>query len=276
MNLVERLNARFNNVIHDGLALVGAVVDPWLAKLERQAMNNALGRDFGLDYGDCLAAVEAEEEVHEPRIAHVRGTGGGGGGGMSPLQDRVNVGGTVFETRDAFAIELLKLDPDAYFQITRLCLPKAKREAAIVAAIERARSSAGHRVSADQSPVSVGDIGPGAGMVPPPPAPGPSNGWDELHKQVGPNSPKRIHDAIDSTKQYCLSFAREFLDDDEFMELGEFLDTATAEELAAMRRQREVSTTELRDLIHAVWHHTGADWDLVAGALRDNYSITPR
>lgn len=66
MNLVERLNARFNNVIHDGLALVGAVVDPWLARLERQAMNNALGRDFGLDYGDCLAAVEAEEEVHEP------------------------------------------------------------------------------------------------------------------------------------------------------------------------------------------------------------------
>ncbi|AEJ93027.1 hypothetical protein I5H93_gp057 [Mycobacterium phage SuperGrey] len=66
MNLVERLNARFNNVIHDGLALVGAVVDPWLAKLERQAMSNALGRDFGLDYADGLAAAEAEEEVHEP------------------------------------------------------------------------------------------------------------------------------------------------------------------------------------------------------------------
>ncbi|AYQ99570.1 hypothetical protein PBI_IRISHSHERPFALK_54 [Mycobacterium phage IrishSherpFalk] len=53
-------------MIHDGLALVGAVVDPWLAKLERQAMSNALGRDFGLDYADGLAAAEAEEEVHEP------------------------------------------------------------------------------------------------------------------------------------------------------------------------------------------------------------------
>ncbi|ATN88547.1 hypothetical protein SEA_DAWORST_55 [Mycobacterium phage DaWorst] len=78
MNLVDRLNARFNNVIHDGLALVGAVVDPWLAKLERQAMSNALGRDFGLDYADGLAAAEAEEEVHEPGFASVRGNAGGG------------------------------------------------------------------------------------------------------------------------------------------------------------------------------------------------------
>ncbi|AEJ93238.1 hypothetical protein BJD73_gp49 [Mycobacterium phage Brocalys] len=179
MNLVERLNARFNNVIHDGLALVGAVVDPWLARLKRQAMSNALGRDVGLDYADSLVAAEAEEEVHEP--------------------------------------------------------------------------SAGHRVSADPSSTPVGDIGPGAGMVPPPPAPGPSNGWDELHKQVGPNSPKWIHDAIDSTKQYCLSFAREFLDDDEFMELGEFLDTATAEELAAIRQHTEVSRADLTAHIRAIF-----------------------
>ncbi|AWN04872.1 hypothetical protein SEA_BOBAPHETT_57 [Mycobacterium phage BobaPhett] len=181
MNLVERLNARFNNVIHDGLALVGAVVDPWLAKLERQAMSNALGRDFGLDYADGLAAAEAEEEVHEPGFVSVRGN------------------------------------------------------------------------APDPSPVSVGDTGPGAGMVPPPPAPGPSNGWDELHKQVGPNSPKWIHDAIDSTKQYCLSFAREFLDDDEFMELGEFLDTATAEELAAIRQHTEVSRADLTAHIRAIF-----------------------
>ncbi|QGJ90296.1 hypothetical protein SEA_CHUCKLY_56 [Mycobacterium phage Chuckly] len=179
MNLVERLNARFNNVIHDGLALLGAVVDPWLARLERQAMSNALGRDFGLDYADSLVAVEAEVEVHEPSV--------------------------------------------------------------------------GHRVSADPSSTLVGDIGPGAGMVPPPPAPGPSNGWDELHKQVGPNSPKWIHDAIDSTKQYCLSFAREFLDDDEFMELGEFLDTATAEELAAIRQHTEVSRADLTAHIRAIF-----------------------
>ncbi|QIQ63397.1 hypothetical protein I5H96_gp49 [Mycobacterium phage Veteran] len=78
MNLVERLNARFNNVIHDGLAAFGAVVDPWLAKLERQAMSNALGRDFGLDYADGLAAAEAEEEVHEPGFVSVRGNAGGG------------------------------------------------------------------------------------------------------------------------------------------------------------------------------------------------------
>ncbi|AKU45035.1 hypothetical protein QUICO_62 [Mycobacterium phage Quico] len=201
MNLVERLNARFNNVIHDGLALVGAVVDPWLARLERQAMSNALGRDFGLDYGDVLVAVEAEEEVHEP--------------------------------------------------------------------------SAGHRVSAGQSSATAGDIRPGAGMVPPPPAPGPSNGWDELHKQVGPNSPKWIHDAIDSTKQ----FAREFLDDDEFMELGEFLDSATAEELAAMRQQREASEDELER--HLQYYTTapgayGVNPAVVAASLLDRYRITPR
>ncbi|AEK07815.1 hypothetical protein FDI59_gp065 [Mycobacterium phage Yoshi] len=210
MNLVERLNARFNNVIHDGLAAFGGWVDPWLARLERQAMSNALGRDFGLDYGDVLVAVEAEEEVHEPR------------------------------------------------------------------------SSAERRVSADQSPVSVGDIGPGAGMVPPPPASGPSNGWDELHKQVGPNSPKWIHDAIDSTKQYCRSVAREFFDDDEFMELGEFLDTATAEELAAMRQQREVSEGDLTMRIaeaRYTWPHSKAaesSSHYIAKYLLANYHITPK
>ncbi|WNM65164.1 hypothetical protein SEA_STAP_52 [Mycobacterium phage Stap] len=229
MNLVERLNARFNNVIHDGLAAFGAVVDPWLARLERQDMSNALGRDFGLDCGDVLAAAEAEEEVHEPRISHVRGTGGGGGGGMSPIQDR-------------------------------------------------ARSSAEHRVSADSSPTAVGDIGPGAGMVPPPPAPGPSNGWDELHKQVGPNSPKWIHDAIDSTKQYCLSFAREFLDDDEFMELGEFLDSATAEELAAMRHQHATAAELERHLRYftTVPGASGVNPGVVAQSLLETYHITPK
>ncbi|AOT26037.1 hypothetical protein SEA_KERSH_55 [Mycobacterium phage Kersh] len=204
MNLVERLNARFNNVIHDGLALVGAVVDPWLARLERQDMSNALGRDFGLDYADSLVAVEAEEEVHEPSV--------------------------------------------------------------------------GHRVSADPSSTPVGDIGPGAGMVPPPPAPGPSNGWDELHKQVGPNSPKWIHDAIDSTKQYCLSFAREFLDDDEFMELGEFLDSATAEELAAMRQQHATAAELERHLRYFTTAPgaSGVNPGVVAQSLLENYRITPR
>ncbi|QCW22130.1 hypothetical protein SEA_POLKA14_52 [Mycobacterium phage Polka14] len=204
MNLVERLNARFNNVIHDGLALLGAVVDPWLARLERQAMSNALGRDFGLDYADSLVAVEAEVEVHEPSV--------------------------------------------------------------------------GHRVSADPSSTLVGDIGPGAGMVPPPPAPGPSNGWDELHKQVGPNSPKWIHDAIDSTKQYCLSFAREFLDDDEFMELGEFLDSATAEELAAMRHQHATAAELERHLSYFTTAPgaSGVNPGVVAQSLLETYHITPK
>ncbi|AAN07978.1 hypothetical protein PBI_CHE9D_60 [Mycobacterium phage Che9d] len=185
MNLVERLNARFNNVIHDGLAVLGGWVDPWLARLERQAMSNALGRDVGLDFGDVLVAVEAEEEVHEPR------------------------------------------------------------------------SSAERRVSADQSPVSVGDIGPGAGMVPPLPAPGPSN---PLNTYVaGP-----LGEAI------------------EFMELGEFLDTATAEELAAMRQQREVSEGDLTMRIaeaRYTWPHSKAaesSSHYIAKYLLENYRITPR
>ncbi|QYW01411.1 hypothetical protein SEA_ERADICATOR_46 [Mycobacterium phage Eradicator] len=132
MNLVERLNARFNNVIHDGLALVGAVVDPWLARLERQAMSNALGRDFGLDYADSLVAAEAEEEVHEPGFVSVRGNAGGGGGDMSHMQ----------------------VIDDAYWcfehKMTRgLCRDMHQ-------AAWKLHASAGHRVSADPSPVSEG------------------------------------------------------------------------------------------------------------------------
>ncbi|AXQ64113.1 hypothetical protein I5H56_gp056 [Mycobacterium phage KristaRAM] len=207
MNLVERLNARFNNVIHDGLALVGAVVDPWLARLERQDMSNALGRDFGLDCGDVLAAAEAEEEVHEPRISHVRGTGGGGGGGMSPIQDR-------------------------------------------------ARSSAEHRVSADSSPTAVGDIGPGAGMVPPPPAPGPSN----------------------PLNTYVAGPLGEAIPGDEFMELGEFLDSATAEELAAMRQQHATAAELERHLRYFTTAPgaSGVNPGVVAQSLLENYRITPR
>ncbi|AIW02442.1 hypothetical protein I5H64_gp052 [Mycobacterium phage MinionDave] len=237
MNLVDRLNARFNNVIHDGLALVGAVVDPWLAKLERQAMSNALGRDFGLDYADGLAAAEAEEEVHEPGWAQV-------------------------------------ID-DAYWCFEHKMARGLCRD--MHQAAWKLHASAGHRVSADPSPVSVGDIRPGAGMVPPPPAPGRSNGWDELHKQE-PNSPKWMHDAIDSTKQYCLSFAREFLDDDEFMELGEFLDSVTAEELAAMRQQHATAAELERHLRYFTTAPgaSGVNPGVVAQSLLENYRITPR
>ncbi|ASZ72932.1 hypothetical protein I5H67_gp049 [Mycobacterium phage Moonbeam] len=194
MNLVERLNARFNNVIHDGLALVGAVVDPWLAKLERQAMSNALGRDFGLDYADGLAAAEAEEEVHEPGFASVRGN------------------------------------------------------------------------APDPSPVSVGDTGPGAGMVPPPPpAPGPS-------KCTCPTVECELlaEDICDEAEEDELL--------DEFMELGEFLDSATAEELAAMRQQREVSEEDLTMRIADLhgWSVPSIVDSRIARALLETYHITPR
>ncbi|AGK88177.1 hypothetical protein M184_gp33 [Mycobacterium phage WIVsmall] len=188
-------------------------------------MNNALGRDISMDYGDVLVAVEAEEEVHEPApcvCGHLR-------------EDHYRAGGFIDPCSKCDCLDLLF------------------------------KSSVGHRVSADPSSTPVGDIGPGAGMVPPHPAPGPS-------KCTCPTTECELlaEDICDEAEE------SELIAGDDFMELGEFLDTATAEELAAMRRQREVSTTELRDLIHAVWHHTGADWDLVAGALRDNYSITPR
>ncbi|AVJ50697.1 hypothetical protein SEA_OGOPOGO_58 [Mycobacterium phage Ogopogo] len=181
MNLVERLNARFNNVIHDGLAEVGYLLERVFVPLNRKAMSNALGRDIGLDYGDVLVAAEAEVEVHEPR------------------------------------------------------------------------SSAERRVSADQSPVSVGDIGPGAGMVPPPPAPGPSN----------------------PLNTYVAGPLGEAIPGDEFMELGEFLDTATLEELAAIRQHTEVSRADLE--LHLRWYTTArVSPEVVAQSLLDSYRITPR
>ncbi|WVX89488.1 hypothetical protein SEA_MARAVISTA_55 [Mycobacterium phage Maravista] len=225
MNLVERLNARFNNVIHDGLALVGAVVDPWLAKLERQAMSNALGRDFGLDYGDVLAAAEAEEEVHEPGFVSVRVNAGGGGGGMSPLQ----------------------VIDDAYWCFEHKMTRGLCREM---------HASAGHRVSADSSPTAVGDIGPGAGMVPPPPAPGPSN----------------------PLNTYVAGPLGEAIPGDEFMELGEFLDSATAEELAAMRQQHATAAELERHLRYFTTAPgaSGVNPGVVAQSLLENYRITPK
>ncbi|AVO24505.1 hypothetical protein SEA_ALEXPHANDER_58 [Mycobacterium phage Alexphander] len=216
MNLVERLNARFNNVIHDGLALVGAVVDPWLARLERQAMSNALGRDFGLDYADGLAAAEAEEEVHEPApcvCGHLR-------------EDHYRVGGFIDPCSKCDCLDLLY------------------------------ESSAELWASADPSPVSVGDIGPGAGMVPPPPAPGPSN----------------------PLNTYVAGPLGEAIPGDEFMELGEFLDSATAEELAAMRQQHATAAELERHLRYFTTAPgaSGVNPGVVAQSLLENYRITPK
>ncbi|QGJ88222.1 hypothetical protein PBI_STANNES_52 [Mycobacterium phage StAnnes] len=249
MNLVERLNARFNNVIHDGLALVGAAVDPWLAKLERQAMSNALGRDIGLDYGDVLVAVEAEEEVHEPaRFLY--------------FCDR------------CFA----QMDQGYHDSNGGVCMDCSMKDSAIRAIWcfehQQLRSgchglphvSAERRVSADQSPVSVGDIGPGAGMVPPPPpAPGPS-------KCTCPTVECELlaEDICDEAEEAELL--------DEFMELGEFLDSATAEELAAMRQQREVSEEDLAMRIADLhgWSVPSIVDSRIARALLETYHITPR
>jgi len=199
VNLVERLNARFNNVIHDGLAAFGGWVDPWLARLERQAMSNALGRDISMDFGDVLAAVEAEEEVHEPaRFLY--------------FCDR------------CFA----QMDQGYHDSNGGVCMDCSMKDSAIRAIWcfehQQLRSgchglphvSAGHRVSAGQSSATAGDIRPGAGMVPaPPPAPGRSN--------------------------------------DDWMNLGEYLDTATAEELAAIRQHTEVSRADLTAHIRAIF-----------------------
>ncbi|QIG58423.1 hypothetical protein HWD06_gp048 [Mycobacterium phage Cornie] len=226
MNLVERLNARFNNVIHDGLALVGAVVDPWLAKLERQAMNNALGRDISLDYGDVLAAAEADMEVHEPApcvCGHLR-------------EDHYRVGGFIDPCSKCDCLDLLY------------------------------ESSAELWASADPSPVSVGDTGPGAGMVPPPPpAPGPS-------KCTCPTVECELlaEDICDEAEEAELL--------DEFMELGEFLDSATAEELAAMRQQHATAAELERHLRYFTTAPgaSGVNPGVVAQSLLETYHITPK
>ncbi|QFG04876.1 hypothetical protein SEA_NITZEL_50 [Mycobacterium phage Nitzel] len=234
MNLVERLNARFNNVIHDGLAEVGYLLERVFVPLNRKAMSNALGRDIGLDYGDCLAAVEAEVEVHEPApcvCGHLR-------------EDHYRVGGFIDPCSKCDCLDLLY------------------------------ESSAERWVSADPSPTPVGDIGPGAGMVPPPPpAPGPS-------KCTCPTTECELlaEDICDEAEE------SELIAGDEFMELGEFLDTATAEELASMRRQREVSESDLASDIAGArytWTHTPIRVKepssvYIAKALLENYHITPK
>ncbi|QGH77870.1 hypothetical protein SEA_KENUHA5_51 [Mycobacterium phage Kenuha5] len=246
MNLVERLNARFNNVIHDGIAEVGYLLERVFVPLNRKAMSNALGRDFALDYADSLVAVEAEEEVHEPaRFLY--------------FCDR------------CFA----QMDQGYHDSNGGVCMDCSMKDSAIRAIWcfehQQLRSgchglphvSAGHRGSADSSPTAVGDTGPGAGMVPPPPpAPGPS-------KCTCPTAECELlaEDICDESEEAELL--------DEFMELGEYLDTATAEELAAIRQRTEVSRADLE--LHLRWYTTArVSPEVVAQSLLDSYRITPR
>ncbi|AER49460.1 hypothetical protein SG4_50 [Mycobacterium phage SG4] len=220
MNLVERLNARFNNVIHDGLALVGAVVDPWLAKLERQAMSNALGRDISMDYGDVLVAVEAGSL----RSAY-----------MTRERDQADFSGLVLMSVVA------ALDGSPW--VTKGHLRELSSEVAAVA-VERMSET------------------------------------DSFFLPDGTLFEKR-----DSDTAECELLAEDICDEaeeaellDEFMELGEFLDSATAEELAAMRQQHATAAELERHLRYftTVPGASGVNPGVVAQSLLENYRITPR
>lgn len=201
MNLVERLNARFNNVIHDGLALVGAVVDPWLARLERQAMSNALGKDRY----------------------------------MTRERDQADFSGLVLMSVVA------ALDGSPW--VTKGHLRELSSEVAAVA-VERMSET------------------------------------DSFFLPDGTLFEKR-----DSDTAECELLAEDICDEaeeaellDEFMELGEFLDSATAEELAAMRQQHATAAELERHLRYFTTAPgaSGVNPGVVAQSLLENYRITPR
>ncbi|QIQ63399.1 hypothetical protein I5H96_gp51 [Mycobacterium phage Veteran] len=114
--------------------------------------------------------------------------------------------------------------------------------------------------------VKLGDTGPGAGMVPPPPpAPGPS-------KCTCPTVECELlaEDICDEAEEAELL--------DEFMELGEFLDSATAEELAAMRQQHATAAELERHLRYFTTAPgaSGVNPGVVAQSLLEIYRITPK
>ncbi|AEK09677.1 hypothetical protein PBI_MOZY_63 [Mycobacterium phage Mozy] len=224
MNLVERLNARFNNAIHDGLAVFGGWVD-------------------------SLAAVEAEEEVQ-----------------FLYFCDRC----------------FTQMDQGYHDSNGGICMDCSMKDSAL-RAVEDAfwcfehgmarhrcgdlpHASAGHRVSADSSPTAAGDTGPGAGMVPPPPAPGPS-------KCTCPTVECEL-----LAEEICDEAEEAELLSDEFMELGEFLDSATAEELAAMRQQHATAAELERHLSYFTTAPGayGVNPGVVAQSLLETYHITPK
>ncbi|QIG61449.1 hypothetical protein SEA_RADIANCE_53 [Mycobacterium Phage Radiance] len=201
MNLVERLNARFNNVIHDGLAAFGAVVDPWLARLERQAMSNALGKDRY----------------------------------MTRERDQADFSGLVLMSVVA------ALDGSPW--VTKGHLRELSSEVAAVA-VERMSET------------------------------------DSFFLPDGTLFEKR-----DSDTAECELLAEDICDEaeeaellDEFMELGEFLDSATAEELAAMRHQHATAAELERHLSYFTTAPgaSGVNPGVVAQSLLETYHITPK
>ncbi|ABQ86122.1 hypothetical protein PBI_TWEETY_53 [Mycobacterium phage Tweety] len=202
MNLVERLNARFNNVIHDGLALVGAVVDPWLARLERQAMSNALGKDRY----------------------------------MTRERDQADFSGLVLMSVVA------ALDGSPW--VTKGHLRELSSEVAAVA-VERMSET------------------------------------DSFFLPDGTLFEKRDSDTAECellAEDICDEAEEAELTGDDWMSLREYLETATAEELAAMRQQREVSEDDLTMRIADLhgWSVPSIVDSRIARALLENYRITPR
>ncbi|QGH79628.1 hypothetical protein SEA_MINNIE_58 [Mycobacterium phage Minnie] len=263
MNLVERLNARFNNVIHDGLALVGAVVDPWLARLERQAMSNALGRDISMDYGDVLVAVEAGSL----RSAYGWGSdlpgrrdqpvtrSGAPLAGMSST-DRTGLTFTRNRRKDRY---MTRERDQADFSGLVLM--------SVVAALDGSPwVTKGHlrELSSEVAAVAVERM----------------SETDSFFLPDGTLFEKR-----DSDTAECELLAEDICDEaeeaellDEFMELGEFLDSATAEELAAMRQQHATAAELERHLRYFTTAPgaSGVNPGVVAQSLLENYRITPK
>lgn len=99
-------------------------------------------QDYEARRSDSSAAVSA---AADPSPADVQAVGGEGSGGASDILQSAppeQPTGNTFDARDENALALLKLDPDAYFEITRLCLPKQVRHNAIVRALDAAEAKA--------------------------------------------------------------------------------------------------------------------------------------
>lgn len=297
--------------LRDGYRTLLASVDSWLETVERQARDRALSRPCGpFAYEQALAAVEEEQEVHEPRV---------------------------FDAVDHNAVELLKIDPDAYFRITKLQMPKSVRDHAIARALDDAAEARSRKVwddlcphgldnvvfkcadcqssaasaaadpSVTDSPDAVTGEGPGADSgIPQPVAPGQPQcqaghrhfhsfsctkpyGHSLMHGYAGcfwPESeatdPELVGDVEADPGEVGTPSPGEHIADEaersEFMDIDEFLETATAEELAAMRHQHATAAELERHLSYFTTAPgaSGVNPGVVAQSLLETYHITPK